>query len=444
MKNHQNLLLTFTRYLTSFALVAVFHTGSLANPDVEKIESSIVRVVIGGHGTGWVVSPGVVATNWHVTNGNTTFDIFPAGTNQEYHGELIWQGNSDRDIGLISVPNLDLTPFKLRTEDAIRGSDSYTVGFPGLGDDLTGRTNLDVSVYGGTIALVTENVAGVRIIQHTNIVNAGNSGGPLLDDCGRVLGLTTWGVENEQYSADFIWASVHVAELANQLDTLGIPYETDNSPCATGGASAAGVEALAELGFLQDQLQDQIGDQEGAMDSLELLVRNWGIGLGTILALTLVLALRRPRQQLVRVYDEVSRRIGAAGKTSSSNQSGSSKSRSSVVSQGNASDIVFSGSTSAHNTFRFEFSIDTLKQAGKGLSVGRSNELSDFVLADKEISRRHLRVSSLSGNQIQIEDLNSSNGTYVNGQLIAAFKPRVLNVGDRVKIGTTEIAVSSA
>ncbi|MBL4580511.1 MAG: FHA domain-containing protein [Gammaproteobacteria bacterium] len=427
------------RFPTCLLLLA-FHGSSSAIPDVDRIESSIVRVVIGGHGTGWVVSPGVVATNWHVTDGNTSFEIYPAGTDREYRGELIWQGNSDRDIGLISVPDLDLTPFKLRTGDAIRGSDSYTVGFPGLGDDLTGRANLNVSVYGGTIALVTENVAGVRIIQHTNIVNAGNSGGPLLDDCGRVLGLTTWGVENEQYSADFIWASVHVAELANQLDTLGIPYETDNTPCATGGVSAAGEEALVELGFLQDQLQDQIGDQEGAMKSLEQLVRNWGIALGALLALTLALALRKPRQQLVRVYDEMSRRIGAPGKVA--NASGSLKSKSVSGSQNSTTGIVLSGFTNASNAFRFEFGMESLTQV-KGLSVGRSNELADFVLADEQISRRHLRIS-LKDKKIHIEDLNSSNGTYVNGQLIAAFRPRVLNVGDRVKVGTTEIAVSTA
>ncbi|PCH59961.1 MAG: hypothetical protein COC19_06475, partial [SAR86 cluster bacterium] len=167
------------RWQASAAALALLYTAqSLAIPAVDEIESSIVRVVIGGHGTGWVVSPGVIATNWHVTDGNTSFDIYPAGTDQEFRGELIWQGNSARDIGLISVPGLNLTPFKLFTDDAIRGSDSYTVGFPGLGDDLTGRANVNVSVYGGTIALVTENVNGVRIIQHTNIVNAGNSGGP--------------------------------------------------------------------------------------------------------------------------------------------------------------------------------------------------------------------------------------------------------------------------
>lgn len=409
-----------------------FSGSTLAIPNVDLVERSIVRVVIGGHGTGWVVSPGIVATNWHVTNGNTTFEIYPAGTNDEYRGEIIWQGNSDRDIGLIRVPGLDLTPFKLKTEDALRGSDSFTVGFPSLGDDLTGRANLNVSVYGGTIALVTEDVAGVRIIQHTNIVNAGNSGGPLLDDCGRVLGLTTWGAENEDYSADFIWASMHVAELADQMDSLGIPYETDNSPCATGGVSAAGEDALAELGLLQDQL----GDQEDAMNTLEQTVTNWGIGLALALALTL--ALRRPRQQLVRVYDEVSKRIGSTSRQAKHQQRPSTDSSS----RPSADSMVMSGFSSGEKPFRFEFSAETIQQAGKGLSIGRSRELSDFVLDDEQISRRHLRVS-YQDNKIQVEDLNSSNGSYLNGKLLAAFKQNKLNVGDRIKIGGTEVSVFS-
>jgi hypothetical protein len=408
---------------TLFSLIAGLSLSGLlfAAPNVDLVERSIVRVVIGGHGTGWVVSPGIVATNWHVTDGNTVFDIYPAGTNQEFRGELIWQGNSNRDIGLIRVPGLTLTPFKLHTEDAGRGSDAYTVGFPGLGDDLTGRANLNVSVYGGTIALVTENTYGVRIVQHTNIVNAGNSGGPLLDDCGRVLGLTTWGVENEQYSADFIWASVHVSELANQMDTLGIPYETDNSPCATGGVSATGEEGL------------------------EQTIRNWGIGFAVALALTMALALRRPRQQLVRVYDEVSRRIGGASpnrKQDSSQSRSSHGGGASVAGQAAVKQLVMSGMGDGKNSFRFEFGLESLQQSGKGLSIGRSRELSDFVLDDRAISRRHLRVS-YRDNEIMVEDMNSSNGSQLNGKLLPAFKPQKLNVGDRIQIGNTEIAVSA-
>ena len=218
---------------------------------VDEVERSIVRVVIGGHATGWVVSPGIVATNWRVFDGSRTFEIYPAGTDEEFRGELLWQGDEDLDIGLIEVPGLTLEPFSLFTGDAPRGSDSYTVGFPGLGDNVTGRANTNVSVYDGTVALVTENTAGVRIIQHTNIVNAGNSGGPLLDNCGRVLGLTTWGVENEQYQADFIWASVHVSELAAQLDVLGISYETDNKPCLGSDITQQDLDALHELQHLQ-------------------------------------------------------------------------------------------------------------------------------------------------------------------------------------------------
>ena len=104
--------------------------------------------------------------------------------------------------------------------------------------------------------------------------------------------------------------------------------------------------------------------------------------------------------------------------------------------------LVLSGYARDKNPIRIEFDAKLLQQSGKGLSIGRSEELSDFVLADAQVSRRHLRVSD-KDKQIMIEDLHSSNGTYVNGQLLAAFKPRPSHIGDRIKLGETEISVSA-
>ena len=104
---------------------------------------------------------------------------------------------------------------------------------------------------------------------------------------------------------------------------------------------------------------------------------------------------------------------------------------------------MLSGSGGGAAPIRIEVDTDILRQAGKGLSVGRSEELADFTVADEQISRRHLRIS-LQQTQIMVEDLNSSNGSYINGQLLPAFKPRALHIGDKIKLGETEMSVSAA
>ena len=68
--------------------------------------------------------------------------------------------------------------------------------------------------------------------------------------------------------------------------------------------------------------------------------------------------------------------------------------------------------------------------------VGRSNEL-DMVLAEDMVSRRHARILC-EATDIVIEDLGSTNGTFVNGEKIQRAK---LKEGDRVLIGTSILKV---
>ena len=68
--------------------------------------------------------------------------------------------------------------------------------------------------------------------------------------------------------------------------------------------------------------------------------------------------------------------------------------------------------------------------------VGRSSDL-DMVLVEDMVSRRHARIAC-SDQSIMIEDLGSTNGTFVNGEKIARAS---LKEGDRVLIGTSILKV---
>lgn len=72
----------------------------------------------------------------------------------------------------------------------------------------------------------------------------------------------------------------------------------------------------------------------------------------------------------------------------------------------------------------------------KEIIVGRSSEL-DMVLVEDMVSRRHARIVC-GAQQIAIEDLGSTNGTFVNGEKI---KRAILKEGDRVLIGTSILKV---
>ena len=77
---------------------------------------------------------------------------------------------------------------------------------------------------------------------------------------------------------------------------------------------------------------------------------------------------------------------------------------------------------------------------GDQLDVGR-DATNEIVINDAEISRRHARLTFQGGKYV-LEDLGSTNGTFVNGQRLAG--PRVLKAGEVVSFGEQIVMVFEA
>ncbi len=75
------------------------------------------------------------------------------------------------------------------------------------------------------------------------------------------------------------------------------------------------------------------------------------------------------------------------------------------------------------------------------LILGREQGTADLVLDDPGVSRRHARVLP-DHDGVVVEDLGSSNGTYVNGQRISG--PVELGAGDELQVGATVVGVHRA
>ena len=76
-----------------------------------------------------------------------------------------------------------------------------------------------------------------------------------------------------------------------------------------------------------------------------------------------------------------------------------------------------------------------------GLSLGRHPDLVDEIVADGNVSRRHLRIAA-AGDRFYVEDLNSSNGTFLNEQRLSPFEPARLDYGAKVALGDLVLVAS--
>jgi len=79
--------------------------------------------------------------------------------------------------------------------------------------------------------------------------------------------------------------------------------------------------------------------------------------------------------------------------------------------------------------------------AEKGVILGRSSSLSDKIVNDPSVSRRHAKISRGESGLV-LEDLNSAYGTKVNDEVIAAFEKRPLGAGDKVTMGAITLDLS--
>ncbi|MFQ5675600.1 MAG: FHA domain-containing protein [bacterium] len=82
-----------------------------------------------------------------------------------------------------------------------------------------------------------------------------------------------------------------------------------------------------------------------------------------------------------------------------------------------------------------------LRRSGNGLVIGRDPKLSHLIISDGTVSRRHARIVWKEG-EIEFEDLNSLNGSFVNGQRMKPYAPIVLKIDSSVAVGSVNLTFS--
>ena len=145
-------------------------------------------------------------------------------------------GNVDLAILKLDEPSDKRQTLKLLvpTEDMV-GKDVYAVGFPGLSENSLSSASKwginDVTVTKGVInRLAAVGTTGLKTIQMDAQISGGNSGGPLVDEKGNVVGINTWGVSKGGSSTQY---AINVSELITMLDRNNVPYELASTKTAT-------------------------------------------------------------------------------------------------------------------------------------------------------------------------------------------------------------------
>ena len=153
-------------------------------------------------GTGFALHDGYVITNYHVMDGATNIHIQGIGGDfkTKYKASVV-ASDKHNDIALLKTEALSVDkhiPYAIKTTTSDVGEDVFVLGFP-----LTSTMGEEIKLTTGVISSKTGFQGDVSLYQISAPIQPGNSGGPLFDDKGNVIGIVSAkhkGAENVGYA----------------------------------------------------------------------------------------------------------------------------------------------------------------------------------------------------------------------------------------------------
>jgi S1-C subfamily serine protease len=214
---------------TPIAVVDAPDAALAADPVVAAVRPSVTKIrgVAPGcqkvlEGSGFVVSPNRVMSNAHVVAGAETVTVEADGATYD---ATVVSYDPDEDISILSVPDLPSASLEFAPEPAKPGTDALVLGYPGGGEfQATPARVREVIELNGPDIYRTKTVSReVYTIRGT--VRQGNSGGPMIDRDGKVLGVV-FGAAVDDAETGFVLTA---KEISRQMAKIG-----SNEPVPTG------------------------------------------------------------------------------------------------------------------------------------------------------------------------------------------------------------------
>jgi S1-C subfamily serine protease len=266
----------FSRRLLLAAGCLLLGWPAAADNNMEQMQQSTVRIVCKSKtafstGSGFVVSTERITylvTNYHVAScakANEAEQLFAVLMAKDVVPLVAEWADADKDLVLLRAtralgrPAVRLADTSLVTT----GSAVVVVGFPGAADHVVDTDDFAVpTVTRGNIGrIIHSDSSGIRYFQHSAPTNPGNSGGPVFDEAGNVIGvnslkalinglsLVDGKVASERVAnGEGIAFAIDVAELIPHLKAQGISYAQADGSVVAGTLLAVTAAALLGAG----------------------------------------------------------------------------------------------------------------------------------------------------------------------------------------------------
>ena len=385
------------------------------------------------------------------------------------YGAPVGQG---KDVAVIKIEVKNAPILKLGDSDKVQLQDHISVfGYPGAADTsqsgaLSRKSALEASITDGRVSAKKSAADNSPILQISAPATHGNSGGPVISDKGEVIGMLTFRgdtVGGQEVSGfAFVVPTSTVMEFVRQAGTTneegivdsryreGLDYYWDGyySKAITKFEEVKRLfpqHSETDLLIRDSQQSISEGKERSALFSgpLGFIVIGGGllllVGVGVVVLL--VLRGRKPKQPAQSAHALYGQQPGMPSQYPQPHMMGSPAPHQSQGPELGKTRVLSAagGAQPAPATFgSIVFSAGPLVDQrfdirAEGIYVGRDANLSQAVIVDDRVSKRHLWVGPRDG-KIMLIDQGSTNGTFLNSLNSQRVKEVELKAGDVVII----------
>lgn len=351
----------------------------------------------------------------------------------------------------------------------------YALGFPGVITDLQkayDSVNVtydrdDVTITEGDIQKVTS-INNTNVIQHGCATSGGNSGGPLVDENGAVLGVHKWGDPEDNNSYHYATA---INEVKKVLDSLLIKYTSADEPAPTVAEETKNEDVEETTSGVIDSTSAAIdanndnniaGNGSGEIgekkDNTKMIIIIAIIALIVILIAVVIVII------VVSIKKKNGSKNGPQGGSSNpvmpptapnpptppqqnrytpyggapTMPSNDGAGETSVLNSGAGETTVLGGNRATGFTLLRKSSNERININKPEFVIGKERRKVDYCIENNSsVSRTHAKIKVRS-DKCYICDLGSTNCTYVNGSRLSPNQEVELKKGDKIKISDEE------
>lgn len=173
-------------------------------------------------GTGWALGNGYVVTNNHVAEGARTITIkgIDGDLNTGYSAEVVATDKTN-DIAVLKIKDsrfngFGAIPYAVSSRIAEKGEGVFVLGYP-----MTQVLGNEVKYTAGEINSITGFQGDVATYQISAPVTHGNSGGPMFDNKGNVIGIVNSGITDKEI-AENVGYAIKISYLKTLIESAGL------------------------------------------------------------------------------------------------------------------------------------------------------------------------------------------------------------------------------